>query len=180
MRNKAIHASLPEYQKYEADKVAYLSIKLHRLIIKRKLYGCNFPYKESVNDKEFYEKFESSRIERVQKVIEESKKKAKTLDHCGCQILSDDDWSYMSIACPVCGSDATLFGDTDINVEVYSEDDYNEDLTFLASSFECEECGLKLLDAVELELAGIDAVRDRNTDLDKWHRDSAEPDYDDL
>ena len=44
-------------------------------------------------------------------------------------------------------------------------------LTFVGESFECGECGLKLEDYDELEMAGIDPIVDRTHEIDRWEGD---------
>ena len=39
-------------------------------------------------------------------------------------------------------------------------------------SFECEECGLVLDDTQELELAGMDVVYERDSDLERFMREN--------
>lgn len=74
--------------------------------------------------------------------------------------------------CPVCGSDGVVSGETN------AEPDYDEDgiggfyLTFLAETFECEQCGLQLEDYDEMQIAGVDPDDiDRSDEADKWQEE---------
>jgi hypothetical protein len=71
-----------------------------------------------------------------------------------------------------------MFGDTQADSD-YDDDDMPAfDLTFFGYSFECEECGLKLEDYDELQMAGIDPIVDRSSESDRWAREYYE-DYHD-
>jgi hypothetical protein len=69
----------------------------------------------------------------------------------------------------VCGSDAILEGDTEYDVVDDNGDDIPDLLlTFFGNSFYCKDCGLKLEDYDELEIAGIDPIIDRSEEVDEW------------
>ena len=46
-----------------------------------------------------------------------------------------------------------------------------ENLSFLADSFECPNCGLKLPDSKQMGLANISAIYDRCYMLEEWHNE---------
>ena len=44
-----------------------------------------------------------------------------------------------------------------------------ENLSFLADSFECPNCGLKLPDSKQMRLANISTIYDQSDMLTEWH-----------
>lgn len=164
IRNVSVHAALPSFQRYDLDRVAYVATKLFSYAEKKKI----FPYFYLIFDEKtqsFIKNYDSERIERVQKSIELARKKSKEIEHYGTMISSSDEWEYMVISCPVCGSDAFIGG--------YTEEDGNPEdgpgLLFYGDSFECEDCGLELFDTEELELAGIETFHDRSDEIEKFY-----------
>ena len=164
IRNVSVHAALPSFQRYDLDRVAYIATKLFCFAENEKF----FPYFYLLlNEKtqKFIKGYDSERVERVQKAIELARKKSKEIEHYGTMISSSDEWEYMVISCPVCGSDSFING--------YTEEDGNPEdgpcLTFYADSFQCEDCGLELIDSQELELAGIELFHDRSDEIEKFY-----------
>lgn len=169
-RNLSVHASLPSFQKYDLEKIAYLSLRVLEILEDAKAFKY-YGYLLTKKDKEFIKSFDAERIERVRKKVERAKEKSKKLEH-GTAMTIVDGWELFTTDCPICNSEGVLSGCTEISAEM----DETPALDFFADSFECSECGLTLDDVKELELAGMDIVYDRSFDLEDWCRDS-EPGY---
>ncbi len=164
IRNASVHTALPPFQRYDLDRIAYLATKLFQFTEEEKL----IPYFHIFSDEKtqkFINNYNSKRIDRVRKAIENAQNNSKKIKHFGRMIISLDEWDYMVISCPICSSDAIISGYTEDNAGY--EDD--PDLSFYADSIECNECGLELFDSQELELAGIETYYDRNDDIDKLY-----------
>ena len=160
VRNVSVHGALPPFQRYELDRIAYISTKIFAFASESKIFDYFYVLFDE-KTKQFMKAYDAERIERVKKAIEDAKSKSKKIDHYGSFILSSDELEYMVIQCPICGSDAFINGYTDED----TDPEHGIFLTFFADSFQCEECGLKLLDSKELELAGIETVYDRTDEI---------------
>lgn len=183
-RNASLHSSLPSFQCYELERTAYLALQVFQLLDELETFGRIFEFSDGSKnfmrnsyvltdkDKKFLSSFEEERAERVKNKVEEAKRKSKELDHRSINIPIVDDWNLYTTACPICGSEGVLTGETEINYEELHDEFPHPYLLFLADTFECGECGLTLDDAKELELAGMDICYDRpESDMDKWERD---------
>lgn len=156
-RNASVHSIVPAIHSYETERVAYTALKLYEALSVDGIFGYKI-YSISKADTEFLLRFDSERIERVQKAIEDAKKRGKKLARNSSFFLSDDDWYFCTLTCPVCGSDGIAEGQTEIS---QGEPDQNGDLPeqmlwFFPDSFQCDDCGLKLNDYDELRLAGLE------------------------
>jgi hypothetical protein len=165
-RNASIHLALPSFQKYELDRTAFLALEILKVIKDIELSSFKW-HILSEQDNRFLEIFQEERIERVRKVIEESQKKSRTIDH-EQSYISLDDWDIYVKSCPICGNDAIFIGYTELKYDENEDGDLSPYLEFYADSFECEECGLSLKDIDELKLAGMDIILDRAGDTEKW------------
>ena len=172
-RNLALHSTLPAFRQYELHRTIYLTLCVYDTLFKREP-SLFHSYKLTDNEKNklFLSSFDDLRVDRVHKAIEAARLKANSISGEKATI-SVDDWTVMVVECPICGNDALLFGDTQDDWEC---DEHTEilSLTFLADSLECEFCGLKLEDAKELELGGIDPVQDRSELADKWMEEQSQ------
>lgn len=160
-RNASIHASLPSFQRYELERMAYLSLQLFKLFNSSTIFTPHY-YHISRKDTRFLSYFEKQRSDTVMEKIERAKKKAQTLNQESSS-LANDDWECYVTQCPICKSDALLEG--------YTEEESNGEefrIDFYANSFECDACGLGLYDMEELHLAGIDTIYDRTDELGEW------------
>lgn len=173
-RNLSVHASLPSFQKYDLEKIAYLSLHVLELLENTKAFKYE-GYYLTKKDKKFIESFDAERIERVRKKVEMAKEKSRKIEH-ETFIGTADEWELFTTDCPICNSEGMLSGYTEISGELDENGIQSPSLDFFADSFECSACGLVLDDVKELELAGMDTVYDRSVDLDRWYRDS-ETDY---
>jgi hypothetical protein len=176
-RNLCVHAGLPDFREYEVQRTVYLYLSLFNHLKEHE--SELFKY-QNLGDKEenekFLRQFDEERLSRVHAAIESAREKAKHIESTSS--ASVDAWEVCVIECPICKSDGLMFGDTQADSD-YDDDDMPAfDLTFFGYSFECEECGLKLEDYDELQMAGIDPIVDRSSESDRWAREYYE-DYHD-
>jgi len=174
-RNASVHSVLPSFQRYELERLGYLALRV-LIILQTTKNISEYAYFTKKEDKKFLLEFKNERIERVKKIIDQAKEKSKHID-TGRSSSSIDGWEFYVTDCPICGSEGVLSGYTEVHVEGHDEDP-DVSLDFFADSFECADCGLKLEDADELKLAGIDLFYDRSSELDKWDAEQYEPDGD--
>ncbi|MFA5315806.1 MAG: hypothetical protein WC369_00070 [Dehalococcoidales bacterium] len=174
-RNASVHAVLPSFQRFELERLGFLTLRLYGILVNTKnMY--KYSYYLTENDKQFFLTYKSERIELVKKKIEEAIEKSKHIT-TGRASLSTEGWEFYSTECPICGGGAVLTGYTEIQYDIISEESPpDENLDFIADSFECDDCGLKLNDSAELKLARIDLHYDRSDELEQWHEDNYEPD----
>ena len=164
IRNISVHGAFPMFQKYDLERIAYLALRILETLKEEKISGFNF-HKLTKKDEDFFSRYDSNRVERVKKAIENAKNKAEKIDYWSSFDLNE--WEFYVTSCPVCGCDGTLTGSTEYDCE-YNVEEVTCWLYFYADSFECEECGLQLLDSTELELANMETSYDRDSDLGKW------------
>jgi hypothetical protein len=170
-RNASVHASLPRFRRYDLDRTAYLALNVFRILSAANIFGYRaYPLEKRDEDflLLFVEERASSVKEKIQKAKEESKKLPPELAYRG-EICPVDDWDHYVTSCPVCDCDGILTGTTGLLVEKGADEEEEWNLRFLANGFECESCGLKLEDAEELVLAGMEKCYDRSDDLRKWY-----------
>lgn len=166
IRNKSVHASVPSFQKYDLERIVYLSLCLVDHIRNSKEAQWEY-YDLSENDIEFLKTFDEERTKRVKEKIEKAKEQSKKLKEvsqksidCGC--------NHYTTICPICNSIGMLSGYSEDDSEDAGDGGYTISLTFFAEGFECRECGIILSDLKEIELAGMDTTYDRTDDLDVW------------
>jgi hypothetical protein len=164
IRNISVHAALPRFQRYDLERVAYISTIIFDFAVNEKVFSYFYSLISEKNNT-FLKNYDCNRIERVQKAIDLARNKSKEIEHLGTMILSSNEWEYMVISCPVCGSDAFINGYTD----EYANGEDEPGLMFYADSFQCEDCGLELIDSQELRLAGINLCHDRSEEIDRFY-----------
>ncbi len=163
VRNVSVHASIPSFQRYQLDRVAYIAAKLYQFAkSSHLLYKYSFKHIENID--KIIQQFDSDRSNRVHEAIEAARKGSKSIEHLWSFVLSSDEWESKELTCPICGNEGLAFGYTEED-----SDDERQNLTFYLDSFECDSCGLKLNDPEELRLAGIDSTDDISHKLDKWN-----------
>jgi hypothetical protein len=171
VRNIALHGAIPSFKKYDLERTAYLSLKIYELLNIDSIFGTNC-YKISKEDETFISSFDRLREVRVRNAMQDARKKADRIDFSSHSWIGHD-WALLVGECPVCKSAGILVGDTEFSVESdIISDDGTGHLTFVADSFECDECGLKLLDSEELKLVNLETMYDRDNDLDIWIREN--------
>jgi hypothetical protein len=164
-RNVSVHGALPSFQRYDLEKVAYLSTCLFAFVSERNLFNGFYVWFEK-ETQDFIRNYQEERIGRVRDAIAAAKTKSKAIKHYGSYVSQPSEWERYVIECPICGSQALAHGDT-----TESTDEDGPALWFLANYFSCEECGLELNDTEELKLAGIDTGYDRTVEFSKWPHD---------
>lgn len=171
-RNAALHGLCPHFERYEADRVAFVALRLAKAVKEDKEFTFPHSFFDDKNQN-FLEEFKKEKIGRVKKALENAKRNARKLP--GKTYLIVDDWELYVSKCPICDSDAELEGNTEEEA-VSGEDGPEPMLTFFAHRFSCENCGLVLEDSDELSLANINSEIDRSEDLDKWFADQWDAD----
>lgn len=173
IRNVSVHASIPDFQRYELDRMAYFSTKLFTEASQLKILKF-FHFQPHKKTENFMEYYKDEKIKKVKTALENARQivksgKLKEANYCL------EDWQSMHVFCPICENTATYFGETE---EDQGDDGIN--LTFEAESFTCEACGLELEDFEELQLAGMETSIDREHDVDQWIEECVyRSDYDD-
>ena len=175
-RNASVHSFLPSFQKYEVERAAYVALQIYIKLCEEKVYEFCFMRKKA---EEFIKKFQDERLQRVQKAIEDAKKRAKNLKGRPHRVRGILNWDTEIIECPICGSDAILEGYTDI---VEWETSQNIDgpelgLFFYPETFRCDECKLELHDVEELRLVGIPTEFDRSDLLEEFMQEEMRSEY---
>lgn len=177
-RNTCVHAVHPDCREYEVERTAFLFLTLVKHIEAEDADLVRYyNWEDGEKNEAFLARFDEVRLNHVHKKVEAAREKAKTLSEKVS--LESEEWNWYPIVCPVCGSDGIAYGETQ------AEPDYDEDgiggfdLSFIAETFECEQCGLQLEDYDEMQIAGVDTDHiDRSEELDQWHQDNY-ADYDD-
>ncbi len=173
-RNKSIHASLPSFQLYDLERMAFLAISVFNTLNNNSAFGSHV-YSLKKEDQNFIKSFLADRTDRVKKKIEDAKENSKKLTGNESHIvLEPKEWDLYVTSCPICQNDGYLCGDTEFEADGVSEEAVEYWLDFNAFSFECDECGLKLDDIKELEMVGIETNYDRETELEDWFEDHYE------
>ena len=182
-RNASVHASLPSFQKYDMEKMAYLALQVFKILNASETFKPQ-SYSLSEKDEKFLSSFDKERTEKVHKKIEKAKEKAEKITP-GADLVKVEGWNRYTAECPICRSKGVLTGYSDISTEEDDTTSASTRLEFYASSFKCNVCGLILDDMEELHLAGMNTKYDRSTELkqwfqDKWHEDNEPSDYYDV
>lgn len=167
IRNQSVHGTIPGFKRYELDRLMYLSTQIFQFVSENNSIKY-FQFKLDADTKRFVDGYRANEIDKVKKAIESAQQMVKN-GTANREYLSVDDWGQFVVKCPVCGSDAVCFGETEHEIDqdgVY--------LTFNADGFECDACGLALDDYDEMQLAGLDTsyARDSSYDIDRWFREN--------
>lgn len=164
IRNISVHASVPGFQRYELESIAYYSTKLFQAIIELKVFKY-FIHPIEKKTENFLKYYEDEKVKKVKSALESARKKVKSgkLEE---PKYYHDDWEIISQECPICGQNGTYSGETE-----ETSDNEGMYLTFQCESFSCEACGLELEDYEELQLAGMETSLDRSSEVDQWRED---------
>jgi len=171
IRNVSVHASIPDFQRYELDSIAYHSTKLFLKISELEIFNY-FKLTPEIKTENFLKYYEDEKVKKVKSALENSRKVVKS----GKVEISSacyDDWVSMSQECPICGSSGFFTGETE-----ESSGDDGISLTFECEKFECHACGLHLEDYEELQLAGMETSIDREGDVEQWCDEKGYYDHD--
>lgn len=161
IRNISVHASVPDFQKYELERIAYFSTKLFSSIGDLEIFKY-FLLKIEKKTENFLKYYEDEKVKKVKASLDKARdvvKKGKLSESSYCS----EDWEIMNQSCPICDNIGTYSGETEEN-----SDDDGITLTFQCESFSCEACGLELDDYEELDLAGMETAIDRDSDVEQW------------
>jgi rubredoxin len=169
VRNLSVHGALPDFTRYEMERIAYLALKLVESIRERDGFALSFKATEA--DKKFLLGFNDKRIKKVHQAVLNAQKEAKALSEPQNQTYPNMSWEEYPGECPVCGRDGTYCGETEYEMIGSDDEDIDGELTFFPNSFHCAECGLKLDDFEELKLAGLDGVFDRSEEWQDYCND---------
>jgi len=172
IRNISVHASVPDFQKYELESIAYHSTKLFQKIAELKIFKF-FVHQIDKKTENFIKYYEEEKVKKVKSALENSRKKVKS-GKIEEQSFCSNDWETMSLECPICWKDGTCSGETE-----ETSDNDGRYLTFQCESFSCEACGLELEDFEELQLAGLETSIDRTDEVDQWCEEHGYYDEDD-
>jgi hypothetical protein len=156
-RNVSVHASLPSFQTYEVERMAYLALRLFKNI--PFIAGDHRPQLSGEVD-DILTKLDTQRASRVRKKIADAREVAKNSKE-GPTVRPTMGWNSYVTECPVCGSGGLLIGYTDVRGT--SEEDITP--VFVAESFMCHQCELELSDSQEMHLAGMPVVYFREDDV---------------
>jgi len=138
-RNASVHSVLPNLNRSEVERAAYVAIHVHEVLTNTlDTSGLGFlsytGYVLSDEDKEFIATFQGERLNRVKGKIDEAKKAAMKL--AGQRVTRvADDWEHYVIRCCICDNDIVLEGYTEAREIWYGEDDYEMELGFFPSSY---------------------------------------------
>lgn len=169
IRNVSVHASVPDFQRYELESIAYHSTKLFQKISELSVFKY-FSFTPEKKTASFLQLYEEEKVKKVKNALDTARKVVKS-GKLGETFYYSEDWTQMMQECPICGEGGLYTGETE---ETSGEDGIS--LTFLCESFLCEACGLKLDDFEELELAGMETSIDRDNDVEQWCQENG---YDD-
>ncbi|HEY3312258.1 MAG TPA: hypothetical protein VGK00_11520 [Anaerolineales bacterium] len=174
VRNASVHSVLPVFQQqYEVKRVTYTALKVSTAFLPELFFVGSVG--NSPESASFLLAFQENLVEKVHKVIENAKEKAKRLPAKGqkARQVSIKYWEQAVIRCPICGNLAICDGSTErMTWSRRENEDINQPgLWFEPENFNCSECGLSLDGYDEMTLAGIDLEMsefDRTEELDEF------------
>lgn len=163
IRNIAVHAAFPKFQKYQLERVAYIACKLFKLAKDDKIFKGKFSISNESQINKIIALYDKNRIGKVDKAIEAARKQLKTIK---LVLLLEPDfnkWEARIETCPVCENDALCYGYTD---RVIDRDGHR--LVFFKEQFKCENCKLNLDDFEELRCVDIKILEDVEYSFLEW------------
>jgi len=164
IRNVSVHASVPDFQRYELDRIAYFSTRLFLKISELKVFSY-FSFNVEKKTENFMKFYEDEKVKKVKTELDKARAVVKKGKLSNPSYYSDN-WESMETQCPICENTALYYGETE---ETSDEDGIQ--ITFQCERFSCEACGLELEDYEELELAGMEITLERENDVDQWIED---------
>lgn len=178
LRDKSLHGLLPALDHYELSRVAYTAVMTYKALCDQRIRFCNASFLTE-QDGRLCDDFPKERVERFHRKMAAARKSA---DQLGGPVRVGGDASFEEwyTECPVCGSDASLYGDCEYEQSGF--DFESGELYFVAETLVCPGCELELDDAEEFQLADVEVTYDREDDKTKWLAEHGyydhEPDYD--
>lgn len=166
IRNQSVHACIPKATDYYIFYALYTALELYQFLREQGLYEI---YPLEIDASSLLKIYEDDKVTRVKRAIATAQNtiKGKFMDDKEPDVL--EDWEHYAIHCPICNAEAIVEGFTD-----FDNDDSHIFLTFYSGSFECYNCGLKLLDIQELKIAGIEITYDRSDEKNSWIKEHQE------
>jgi hypothetical protein len=147
-RAVCVHFVLPDVGTLAVRRVAFAALSLAALLSDQSNDVLR-KFSLTDDDKRFLDEFDRDKAEDLDKRLRAAKKKVKDMQgRVMIGLLADDG---TELTCEVCGNDGIAFGERSV-VEGY-------EMLFL-SEFTCDECGLKLFDASEMQECGFETVHE--------------------
>lgn len=156
-RAVCVHFVLPDVETRATQRVAFAALSLAAFLSERRGDVLS-RFTPSEVDKKFLADFDKDKAKDLDARIAAAKKKVKDMTGRVMIGLFADDGTELT--CEVCGNDGVAFGERSV------EEGY--EMLFL-SEFTCDECGLRLYDADEMQQCGFETVHEIGPH---------EPDYD--
>lgn len=145
-RAVCVHFVLPDVETRATQRVAFAALSLAAFLNERRKDAL-LRFTPSDVDKKFLADFDKDKAKDLDDRIAAAKKKVKNMTgRVMIGLLADDD---RELTCQVCGNDGVAFGGRSV------EEGY--EMLFL-SEFACDECGLRLYDADEMQQCGFETV----------------------
>ena len=161
IRNVSVHAAIPDFQRYELERIAYYSTKLFKFVIEAKVHS-HLRITENKRTDNFIDFYVDAEINRVREKIKEAQIEAKSSNFLAQPAYSSG-WDSMAVPCPVCEENGSASGET---TSEFDNDGLN--LNFECYEFQCHSCGLYLDSFDEMNLANMETVVDRSEDAELY------------
>lgn len=94
IRNVSVHGAFPKFQKYDLERIAFLSLNLYKILKNEELHKFH-NHKLTKQEENFLNVYDHLRNERVKKIIEEAKSKSEKIEQLSS--ISLDDWDFYVI-----------------------------------------------------------------------------------
>ncbi|MHB9028490.1 MAG: hypothetical protein ACYC9O_06960 [Candidatus Latescibacterota bacterium] len=163
-RDAAFHAVLSPLEPYELERAGYGVLQTVQSL-ERDAAFSHFAYTVSEADNAFLDRFAAKRAERLSLALEQAKHALN--EPASKRTPETAGWNAYTAFCPVCRTEASLHGYTELSIG-RDEEGLAPTLDFFAVSFSCPRCGLTLYDFDELKFAGMATLYDRSGELDAW------------
>lgn len=148
-RAVCVHFVLPDVETRAVQRVAYAALSVAAFLSERR-DDVLLRFTPSEADRQFLARFSREKAQDLDNRIKAAKKRVKDMTGKVMIVgLSADDATELT--CKVCGNDGIAFGERSV-VE-------GHEMLFL-SEFSCDECGLQLYDAEEMQQCGFETVHE--------------------
>lgn len=111
IRNVSVHASVPDFQRYELERIAYFSTRLFLKIAELKVFKY-FNIKIAKKTENFLKYYEDEKIKTVKAALDKARDVVKK-GKLGEPSNSSQDWESLIMDCPICDNSAFLYGETE-------------------------------------------------------------------
>jgi len=148
-RAVCVHFVLPDVETRAVQRVAYAALSVAAFLSERQDSDL-LRFTPAEADRQFLAKFGKEKAQDLDNRIKAAKKRVKDMSGRVMIIgLSADD--CRELTCEVCGNDGVAFGERSIEEGCQ--------MLFL-NEFSCDECGLQLYDAEEMQQCGFETVHE--------------------